>query len=55
MWLDRVDDRPKLDLLQEEEEGVGYHLPLWNAREGADSNDYSMASESSEGCRHRRH
>ena len=33
MQLDHVDDRPKLDLLQEEEEGVGHHLPLWNAWE----------------------
>ena len=31
MWLDRIDNRLKLDLLQEE--GVGHHLPLWNARE----------------------
>ena len=34
MWLDRIDDRPKPDLLQEEEEEeVGPHLPLQNARE----------------------
>ena len=30
MWLDHVDDRLKPDLLQEEEEGVGHHLPLQN-------------------------
>ena len=34
MWLGHVDDRPKLDLLQEEEEEeVGHHLPLQNAWE----------------------
>ena len=34
MWLDRVDDRPKPNLLQEEEEEeVGPHLPLQNIRE----------------------
>ena len=32
MRLDRVDDRPKPNLLQEEEE-VDPHLPLQNARE----------------------
>ena len=34
MRLDRIDDRPKPDLLQEEEEEeVDHHLPLWIARE----------------------
>ena len=34
MRLDRVDDRPKPNLLQEEEEEeVGPHLPLQNVRE----------------------
>ena len=33
MQLDRVDNRPKPDLLQEEEEEVGHHLPLQNAWE----------------------
>ena len=34
MQLDHVDNRPKPDLLQEEEEEeVGHHLPLQNARE----------------------
>ena len=32
MWLGCIDDKPKLDLLQEEEE-VGHHLPLQNAQE----------------------
>ena len=34
MRLDCIDDRPKPDLLQEEEEGVGHHLPLQNTWEG---------------------
>ena len=33
MRLDRVDDRPKPDLLQEEEKEVDHHLPLRNAWE----------------------
>ena len=35
MWLDHVDDRLKLNLLQEEEEEeeVDPHLPLQNVRE----------------------
>ena len=34
-WLDCIDDRPKPDLLWEEEqkEEVGHHLPFQNARE----------------------
>ena len=55
MWLDCIDDRPKPDLLQEEEEGVNHQLPLWNAWEEQIPDDYSMASESGEGRRHRRH
>ena len=33
MRLDHIDDRPKSDLLQEEEEEVDHHLPLQNAQE----------------------
>ena len=33
MRLGYVDDKPKLDLPQEEEEEMGHHLPLWNAHE----------------------
>ena len=34
MWLDRVDNKPKPNLHQEEEEEeVGPHLPLQNVRE----------------------
>ena len=33
MRPDCIDDRPKPDLIQEEEEGVDHHLPLQNAHE----------------------
>ena len=35
MWLDHIDDKPKLDLLLGggEEEEVGHHLHLQNAQE----------------------
>ena len=33
MWLDCIDDKPKLNLLQEEEEEVDPHLPLQNTWE----------------------
>ena len=48
-----VEDRPKPNLLQEEEGDP--HLHLRNAREGHDSDDYSTASESGDGRKHRRH
>ena len=54
MWLDRIDDRQKPDPLWEEEEEVDHHLPLPEHLGGADLDEYSTASESGEGCRHRR-
>ena len=33
MWLGHVGDKPKLDLLQEEEEDDDPHLPHWNGLE----------------------
>ena len=33
MWLDHADDKSKPNLLQEEEEGVGPHLPLQRSQE----------------------
>ena len=51
-----ADAKSKPNLLQgEEEEEVGPHLPLQEWPGGADSDDYSTASESGEGRRHRRH
>ena len=57
MRLDRVDDRSKPNLLQkeeEEEEEVGPPPSSPECLGGADSDDYSTASESGEGRRHRR-
>ena len=55
MWLDRIDDRLKPNLLQEEEEEGGGSPPSSpECPGGADSDDYSTASESGEGRRHRR-
>ena len=33
MWLDHADDKSKPNLLQEEEEEVGPHLPLQSGQE----------------------
>ena len=52
MWLGCADNKPKLDLLQEEEGGSP--TSSLECPGGADSDDYLTASKSGEGHRHRR-
>ena len=54
IWLDHVDDKPRPNLLQEEEEEVESPPSSPECLGGADSDDYSMTSESGEGHRCRR-
>ena len=49
-----IEDRPRPNLLQDEEEEVDPHLLSPERLGGADSDDYSMASKSGEGHRCRR-
>ena len=55
MQQGHADDKSKPNLLQEEEGERWVSTFLSRTAGGADSDDYSMASESGEGHRHRRH